>query len=273
MDRRDFIGLGGAAAALFGATEAEAAPISAPGFGPGVTAFGVEPNAERDQSAAMQKAIDELTASGLPVFIPAGRYRAANLKLRTKSAVFGVAGLSLLSSQSNAPVFQAQSVQNIGFRGLAFSGTGISALECKGITILDCSVQMSDGDGLYCSGTSLFVANNRLSVCAGSAIWIEGDGMVTGNLVSGGGRFGLRIGGNSRLGTVTVINNMISGTDTGIGVSSAEGGYALISMNMIAGARNGGIRALDGDTLIGKDLTKGGSEAFRNLAIAANVSV
>jgi hypothetical protein len=100
--------------------------------------------------------------------------------------------------------------------------------------------------GLHCSGTSLFVANNRLSGYAGSAIWIEG---------------------------VTVINNIISGTDAGIGVSNTEGGYAPISMNMIAGARHGGIRALDGDTLIGKDLTKGGTEAFRDLAIAANVSV
>jgi len=30
---------------------------------------------------------------------------------------------------------------------------------------------------------------------------------------------------------------------------------------------------LRGDELVGKDLTKGGSEAFRNLAIAANVSI
>jgi hypothetical protein len=60
------------------------------------------------------------------------------------------------------------------------------------------------GTGLHCCGTSLFVAKNRLSGRAGSAIWIEG---------------------------VTVINNMISGTDAGIGVSNAEGGYALISMN------------------------------------------
>ena len=56
-------------------------------------------------------------------------------------------------------------------------------------------------------------------------------------------------------------------------MSSVDAGYAFIAMNMITGAKNGGIRALSGDQLIGKDLTRGGSEAFRALGIAANVSL
>ena len=59
-------------------------------------------------------------------------------------------------------------------------------------------------------------------------------------------------------------------------VSALEGadkGYALIAMNMIARTKKGGIRAFLCGELIGKDLTHGGSEAFRNLAIVANVSL
>ena len=72
---------------------------------------------------------------------------------------------------------------------------------------------------------------------------------------------------------MSVINNYIDGPEVGIGVSSSDVGYAFIAMNMITGAKNGGIRALSGNELIGKDLTRGGSEAFRALGIAANVSL
>ncbi len=129
------------------------------------------------------------------------------------------------------------------------------------------------GDGIVCAGTGLFIAGNRAASCAKAAIWVEGDGMVTNNLVSGPGQFGLRLGGPARLGTLTVMNNRIEGTAIGIGVSNADKAMRSIAMNMIVGAKNGGIRALNGDELIGKDLTHGGSEAFRNLGIAANVSL
>jgi hypothetical protein len=92
-------------------------------------------------------------------------------------------------------------------------------------------------------------------------------------MIAGQGQFGLRLGTDGRLGTLTVVNNRIEGTSVGIGVSSSDKGYAFIAMNMIAGAKEGGIRAVNGEKLTGSDLTRGGSEAFRNLAIAANVSI
>src|SRR5208337_4089214 len=44
-------------------------------------------------------------------------------------------------------------------------------------------------------------------------------------------------------------NNKIEGTAAGIGVSNSDVGYAFIAMNMISGAKKGGIRALMGDEL------------------------
>jgi hypothetical protein len=263
--------MGGAAAAL--AVSVDAAHAAQAASGRSIADFGVEPNAERDQSAAMQRAVDALTAEGLPVVIPAGKYRAAKMQLPSKASVLGTPGLTLIAAPDGAAAFECRNASDIGLRGVSFVGTGLVAKECHNLTIADCRVISSGGDGLVCSGSGLLVTGNRTSDCARAAIWVEGDAMVTANLIGGGGQFGLRLGSAWRLGTMTVINNRIDGPEVGIAASASDVGYALIAMNMIAGAKNGGIRALNGEELIGKDLTRGGSEAFRNLAIAANVSL
>ena len=171
------------------------------------------------------------------------------------------------------PAFECQNVQDVSLRGVAFAGIGLIAQGCRNLTVSDCQVVSSGGDGLVCGGTGLLVTGNRAASCAGAAIWVEGDGMVTNNLISGPGQFGLRLGGHKRLGTLTVMNNRIEGTAVGIAASAASDGYAFIAMNMIAKATKGGIRALLGEELSSRDLTRGGSEAFRNLGIAANVAI
>ncbi len=273
MDRRQFMGLGGVAAALSGAGAAEAASLALTVSGKTVIDFGVVPGASLDQSAAMQEAIDRLVAAGQPIVIPAGHYRVAKLQLPSKATVLGVPGLSVLIAPPGLSAFESLNTQDISLRGMTFSGTGLVARECLNLTVSDCQVLSSGGDGIVCAGTGLFIAGNRASSCAKAAIWVQGDAMITGNFVSGPGQFGLRLGGADRLGTLTVMNNLVKGTDIGIAASNSDNGYAFIAMNMISGAGKGGIRALMGDELIGKDLTRAGSEAFRNLAIAANVSV
>jgi hypothetical protein len=263
--------MGGAAVALFGASQAEAALVAS--GGKSVADFGVELNAERDQSAAMQRAIDELAPAGHPIVIPAGMVRAGGLKLPSRAAVIGAPGLSIVVAPQGTPVFEFQGKQDVSLRGVSFIGAGLVARECRNVTVADCQMLSSGGDGLICTGAGLFVTGNRASSCAGAAIWVEGDGLITNNLISGPGRFGLRLGGAWRLGTMTVMGNRIEGVEVGVGVSSSDAGYAFIAMNMIAGAKAGGIRALNGDTLVGKDLTRGGSESFRALAIAANVAI
>lgn len=273
MDRRHFMGLSGIAAALLDTSRAEAAPALLGSSGKTAADFGVIPDVPADQSQALQKAIDELTAAGQPVVIPAGRYRTARLQLPSRAVLLGVPGLTVLSASQGVPVFESLNAQDVSLRGLAFSGIGLFARNCTNLTVSDCQVLSSGAHGLICSGAGLFIAANRAAACAGSAIWVEGDGMVTNNMIAGQGQFGLRLGTEGRLGTLTVMNNRIEGTAVGIGVSSSDKGYAFISMNMIVGTKEGGIRALNGEKLTGSDLTRGGSEAFRNLAIAANVSI
>jgi hypothetical protein len=273
MDRRHFMGLGGMTAALFGVSAAEAAPGILSGYGKALAEWGIEPGIWGDQSPAMQKAIGELAAAGQPIVFPAGRFLFSKLQLPSGAAVFGVPGLTVLTAPPGLHVFESSNAQDVSLRGLSFSGTALLARECRNLTVSDCRVLSSGGDGFVCSGTGLFVAGNRAQACAKAAIWIEGDGVVTNNLVSGPGQFGLRLGGPARLGMLTVMNNKIEGTAAGIGVSNSDVGYAFIAMNMISGAKKGGIRALMGDEFTGHDLTQGGSEAFRNIGVAANVSL
>lgn len=271
MDRRHLLGLGGMAA-LAGASAAEAAVPAAALSNRTVLDFGVAADSSQDQSGAMQKAIDELASSRQPIVIPAGNYRAQKLVLPSNATVLGVPGLSVLTALGKAPIFESAG-QDVSLRGVTFAGFGLLAHECRNLSICDCQVLSSPGDGMVCTGNGLFIAGNRAASCAKAGISVIGDGMVTNNLVSGPGQFGLRLGGAARLGLLTVMNNRIDGNTIGIGVSNSDVGYAFIAMNMITGAKNGGIRALMGDELIGKDLTHGGSEAFRNISIAANASL
>jgi hypothetical protein len=49
-------------------------------------------------------------------------------------------------------------------------------------------------------------------------------------------------------------------------------GFALITNNLITGAKDGGIRAMSGHTPTGPDLAKAGAEAFGNLAVHTNIT-
>ncbi len=171
----------------------------------------------------MQKAIDELAASRQPIVIPAGNYRAQKLVLPSNATVLGVPGLSVLTAPGKAPIFEAEA-QDISLRGLTFAGFGLVALDCRNLSVCDCQVLSSPTDGIVCTGTGLFIAGNRAASCAKAAIWASGDGMVTNNLVSGPGQFGLRIGSPARLGTLTVMNNRIEGTAVGIAASDFRQG-------------------------------------------------
>jgi hypothetical protein len=270
MDRRHMLGLGGVAALLApGAAEA-AAPAAHSSRT--ILDFGVAADSSADQSVAIQKAIDELTASRHPIVIPAGTYRAQKLVLPANATVLGVPGLSVLTAPGKAPIFES-AAQDVSLRGITFAGCGLVAHDCRNLSICDCQVLSSPTDGIVCSGTGLFITGNRAASCAKAAIWASGDGMVTNNFVSGPGQFGLRIGTPAWLGTPTVMNNRIEGTAVGIAASDSDKGHAVIAMNMILRTKNGGIRALNGEELTGRDLTHNGSEAFRNLAIAANISL
>lgn len=108
----------------------------------------------------------------------------------------------------------------------------------------------------------------------GIGIAVEADTLVTGNVIEAVQGIGISIGWGKYMRQVTANNNLIRQTQIGIGVSThPKAGYALISTNMIIDAKKGGIRAMDQNKPLGKDLTKNSAEPFLNLAIYGNVSL
>jgi len=107
----------------------------------------------------------------------------------------------------------------------------------------------------------------------GIGIAVEADSVVTGNVIEGTPAYGIIIGWGRYLRDVSVTDNLIRNAHIGIGVSTdPSAGTALITNNLITGAKDGAIRAMNGPTAIGPDLAQASAEAYRNLAVYANVA-
>ncbi len=108
----------------------------------------------------------------------------------------------------------------------------------------------------------------------GTGIGVEADAMVSGNMIEGAPGVGIHIGWGKYLRDVNATGNLIREARVGIGIStSADAGYAYVTNNMISKTTEGGVRAMDHDTLLGPDLAKSSSESYRNIAVFGNVSL
>ena len=107
----------------------------------------------------------------------------------------------------------------------------------------------------------------------GNGISIEADTVVSGNVIENAPGFGISVGWGSYLRDVSVTDNLIHNAHIGIGVSiDRSAGTALITDNLISGAKDGAIRAMNGPTPTGPDLARESAEAFPNLAVYSNVA-
>ena len=112
-------------------------------------------------------------------------------------------------------------------------------------------------------------ANSR-----GNGISVEADTVVSGNVIENAPGFGISVGWGSYLRDVSVTDNLIRNAHIGIGVSiDRSAGTALITDNLISGAKDGAIRAMNGPTPTGPDLARASAEAFPNLAVYSNVAL
>ncbi|HUU67686.1 MAG TPA: TIGR03808 family TAT-translocated repetitive protein [Methyloceanibacter sp.] len=107
----------------------------------------------------------------------------------------------------------------------------------------------------------------------GIGIGVEADSVVSNNVIEGAPAYGILVGWGDYLRDVSVTDNVIRKSHIGIGVSvSPSAGTALITDNLITGAKDGAIRAMDGPKAIGPDLATQSAEAYGNLAVYANVA-
>jgi uncharacterized secreted repeat protein (TIGR03808 family) len=325
IDRRSFLYAGGLTATA-AAPFAMAAQATASQNPRNVADFGAEPNSDRDQTAALQKAIDELTKAGQPVLLPGGAFRIGPLKLPKNCAMMGIPGLTVLRANTPGKLLSGADLDMFHLSGIAFEGiqskapatfvsvadaavsighcrfsgatifsieldncsgaiagveiaetaaTAIVARKASGFAVTGCRITSSSSGGIAISGAAgdvkgFTIGQNHLEGCA-NGIVADGTGIVSGNIVSGSTLFGLKLGSAKSQGHILAQGNLIRDCRVGIGVSSS-GDDIMVSLNRIAGAKDGAIRAFDGDRLVGPDLTRQSAEAYLNLMVAGNVA-
>src|SRR5215218_7063016 len=113
-------------AAGMGLTVAAPRPAAAASSLVPVTDLGVVPDTERDQSAAIQTAIDRAARKGFGLMLPAGHYVAAGLRVSKSLHLEGLAGRSLLVSPDGEAILVADGARSLSPNGLAFDGRGRS---------------------------------------------------------------------------------------------------------------------------------------------------
>jgi uncharacterized secreted repeat protein (TIGR03808 family) len=107
----------------------------------------------------------------------------------------------------------------------------------------------------------------------GVGIAVEADSVVNGNVIEQAPGYGIMIGWGRYLRDVSVTGNLIRNAHIGIGVSTDSlAGTALVTDNLITGAKDGAIRAMNGPTPTGPDLATASAGTYRNLVVSSNVS-
>lgn len=97
--------------------------------------------------------------------------------------------------------------------------------------------------------------------------------LVLGNIIETAGRGIVIRAGMGTAVRYAVQANAVRDARIGIGAELDQSAFGMISLNMISGAPDGAIRALAGTLPTGPDLAHESAEAFRNLAVVANVAL
>ena len=199
--------------------------------------LGLLPNASDDQSTLFQNAINRAVEKGRALFLPAGTYPVANLRLPTGTLIVGVPGKTRLVYLGGGGLLaRGEGVSDIGISGVTFDGANRSIgdftegllhfVGARNLSLDNCEIAGSAKSGVVldrCSGrvancrisgaaeaglrsneaAGLMITSNSVTDCANGGIWIhrwrdgEDGTLVSGNRVE---RIGAKYGGTGQFG-------------------------------------------------------------------------
>ncbi len=251
IDRRRLL-LGSLSSAAVFATPARAAPTQPQGLN--ATQFGVRPNTTEDQSQRLQRAIDQAARANKPLWLPPGRYRAGDLKLRAGSQLTGVRGAthmaltrgpSLLSAEGAAAITLSGLMLDGGNRPLASDGGLIHLTAVSALRVVDCTLTGASGNGIalyQCDGE---IARNSIAGATESALFSnDSHGLiVSGNIISDCGNGGILVWQSEKRSDRSVIaGNHIDNTAARSGGSGQNGNAINVYRAANVTVRNNVIR-------------------------------
>src|SRR5487761_1968068 len=156
LDRRALL-TGSAIAAIVPARAGAAPPVH--GFD--AVQFGVRPGASDDQTARLQRALDEAARARRPLTLAAGVYRAGALRLPTGTQIFGVRGATHVTLTHGPSLMSADGGEDITLSGLSIDGANlplppnrglVHLAQVKRLRISDCTVANAGGNAIALEG-------------------------------------------------------------------------------------------------------------------------
>ncbi len=282
------VGLALASASLPTGILAQASPVALNGVD-----LGLAPNLGTDQSESLRAAIGKASGSGLPLFLPAGRYQVSGIELPSNFKMFGVAGGTILETTDGAILMGAGSQSNIILEGLTFDGRGLGENrrdailafeECTSLNIRNCTIGNAGNNGFGLRACSGRIEGCEISACQQSAIHLQNSAgmLLTGNTISSCGNGGIRVwrSESGPDGTI-VVNNRISDIGSeegdgqnGNGVNIFRADRVIVSDNVIEGCAFSAVRAnATNDTIISGNQCINSSEVaiFSEFAFSGSI--
>ncbi|HEX6841483.1 MAG TPA: TIGR03808 family TAT-translocated repetitive protein, partial [Stellaceae bacterium] len=182
---------------------AAAALTPAAALGVEAAQFGVRPGHD-EQTAKLQRAIDEAGRARTPLMLPAGVYRTGALRLPAGAQILGVRGATTLAFTRGNAMLAAEGGDSITLSGLTLDGARVALpknrglvhlAQVKAVRIVDCIVSNANGNGIVFEGCDGVVENNSIATTADTALFsTDGRGMtMRGNTIRGAGNGGIRV--------------------------------------------------------------------------------
>jgi uncharacterized secreted repeat protein (TIGR03808 family) len=260
FDRRHFLKLSAACAAVTAniATSAAAGPISALGID--ATHHGIRPGSPDDQSLALQRAINAAATARVPLALPPGSYRAGDLKLGAGTQIVGVRGATRIVLGQGRELMNAAGADGLTLSGLVLDGGNkplakglLSIAQAGGIRITDCEILNSGGHGILLEAVAGEISGTTVTDAADVAILsYNARGLVIAhNVIRGAGNNGIQIlrWENGDDGTIIVDNrvediaNRSGGSGQfGNGINAHRVGNVIIRGNRVRGCAFSAVR-------------------------------
>jgi uncharacterized secreted repeat protein (TIGR03808 family) len=265
LDRRSVLSAG-LGAGLLSAVPAQAGPrqdrVRTADPSPSSPAeLGLEPESTRDQTSALQTAIDEAANRRQPLVLPSGRFRASALQLRPGTRLLGAAGMTTLEFVGGTAFLWGESADDVLIAELSLDGAykrlgadallrlqasrgvtlralkvarsaanGIALKECSG-SVGDCTLSGAMQAGLHClDAKGMEILHNAVLDCAnnGIQVWRSNAG-EDGSIVA-----------NNRIARIRADGG---GTgENGNGVNVFRAGGVLVTGNRIADCAYSAVR-------------------------------
>jgi len=229
MDRRHFL----AASLASIATPALAAPLPARGLD--AEQFGVRPGAPDDQSAKLQRALDQAARTREPLWLAPGHYRAGDLKLPAGAQLIGVRGATRLTLTHGPSLMSAAHADSVTLSGLVLDGGGaplpggralVDLADIRALRIEDCEIQRAGGNAVALRQCDGAVTGTTISDAADTALFsTDSRGLIlSANIIRGSGNGGIRVWQSSKRDDGSVIvDNRIEDTAARTGGSGQNG--------------------------------------------------